>query len=200
MRLQGRAIERVGVLVDDRDLVTGPGSPGLRGQQALQQCEPSAPQARERGDGLEQGTMIWGCEPAALAPRGFAPLLRQAIVAACAATETFLGDRTIGRIREIIRGRRPLPSRLAAVPLDGRGMACHRVEDLPSKGNHGPSHRALHPGVRQHGPEQGGRVALDDRRDELLDQGTRRADSLRCPSQSPSWGTTMTGSEEWWTR
>jgi hypothetical protein len=72
-------------------------------------------------DGLESEELFVVFKPGAKLVRtdfsDFAPLLRQAIVAACAATETFLGDRAIGRVREIIKGRKALPARLATVPM-----------------------------------------------------------------------------------
>lgn len=85
---------------------------------------------RDLIDGLESSELFVVFKPGATLARNdfsdFAPLLRQAIVAACAATETFLGDRAIGRVREIIKGRRPLPARLATVPMTVEGW--HAVE------------------------------------------------------------------------
>jgi len=45
------------------------------------------------------------------------PLLRQAVVAAAAAFETYLADRVIGRIREIMRDKDDFPSRLSKVAM-----------------------------------------------------------------------------------
>ena len=45
-------------------------------------------------------------------------LLRQAVVAACAALETYLSDVTENRVREIMRRREPWPKSLQNVPMD----------------------------------------------------------------------------------
>lgn len=45
------------------------------------------------------------------------PLLRQSVVAACAAMESYLGDRATKRVRELINGGSGLPARLLDVPM-----------------------------------------------------------------------------------
>jgi hypothetical protein len=72
-------------------------------------------------DGLESDDLFVMFKPKAELSRAdfsdFAPLLRQAVVAGCAASETFLCDRTVIRVREIVKGRKPLPPRLRDVPM-----------------------------------------------------------------------------------
>lgn len=76
---------------------------------------------RDRIDGLESDDLFVVFKPSASLSRAeftdLAPLLRQAVVAGCAATETFLVDWTVDRAREVIRKRGPLPARLADVGL-----------------------------------------------------------------------------------
>lgn len=45
------------------------------------------------------------------------PLLRQAVVAGAAAFETFLTDRVVGRVREIMRSKDEFPPRLASIAM-----------------------------------------------------------------------------------
>jgi hypothetical protein len=72
-------------------------------------------------DGLESDGLFVVFKPGAQLSRAdfadSAPLLRQAIVAGCAATETFLSDRTVGRVRDIIKSRKALPPRLSGIPM-----------------------------------------------------------------------------------
>ncbi len=49
------------------------------------------------------------------------PLLRQAIVAGCAALETYLADVAIATARQLIGGGAPLPARLARIGMDVGG-------------------------------------------------------------------------------
>jgi len=55
------------------------------------------------------------------------PLLRQAVVAGCAATETFLSDLVMDFISEVTAAPGQLPKRLAETPIDSRPMAADRT-------------------------------------------------------------------------
>jgi hypothetical protein len=70
-------------------------------------------------DGLESDDLFVVFKPKASLGRAdfsdHAPLLRQALVAACAATETFLADWAVDETRSLIRDKRELPSRMLKV-------------------------------------------------------------------------------------
>lgn len=72
-------------------------------------------------DGLESDDLFVVFKPKARLGRAdfsdHAPLLRQALVAGCAATETFLGDWATDETRRIIREKRELPARMLKVSM-----------------------------------------------------------------------------------
>ncbi|MCY4615056.1 MAG: HEPN domain-containing protein [Chloroflexi bacterium] len=75
---------------------------------------------RDDLDGIESGDLIVVLKPGTpLARSDFddrQPLLRQALVAACAAFETYLGDKAMERLAEALWGEEP-PTRLQEIPL-----------------------------------------------------------------------------------
>lgn len=130
-------------------------------------------------DGLESAELFVVFKPGASLARAdfsdFAPLLRQAIVAGCAATETFLCDRTIGRVREIIKSRKPLPPRLSSVPMNVERW--HMV-DAKTYRRRAITDYVIDPYVRYYGSTAPGKVG------ELLSMvgvtdWSRKVDSLR---------------------
>ena len=103
---------------------------------------------RDNLDGLESDDLFVVFKPKArLARSDFAdqaPLLRQALVAGCAAAETFLADWTTDRVRELIRQRGNLSARIRDGVDDGRGVGGSPDQGVSAKGNHGLRAFALH--------------------------------------------------------
>lgn len=76
-----------------------------------------------------------------------APLLRQAIVAGCAAFETYLGDRAIAKAREWIAGDHKLPSRMQAIPMTIGAWDVVQSYKYPRRGI---TERVIGPWLREH--------------------------------------------------
>ncbi|GIU86702.1 MAG: hypothetical protein KatS3mg009_1217 [Acidimicrobiia bacterium] len=76
-----------------------------------------------------------------------APLLRQAIVAGCAAFETYLGDRAIAEARKRIAGRSELPARMQAIPMTIGAWDAVQSYRYPRRGI---TERVIGPWLREH--------------------------------------------------
>lgn len=102
-------------------------------------------------DCVESGDVFVVLKPGGRFTRGDfanrAPMLRQALVAGCAATETFVADRVIAEVRELIRTGAELPTRLLAIPMDvGTWQA---VESYKYR-RRGITEQAIAPFLREH--------------------------------------------------
>lgn len=74
-------------------------------------------------------------------------LLRQALVAACAAFETYIGDKVMSRVRPLMRSERSLTSRLRTLPLTVGDWI--RIEATYQPKRRGLREKIVKPAVRE---------------------------------------------------
>lgn len=75
------------------------------------------------------------------------PLLRQALVAACAATETYLGDKVMDNIGPLLASSATMTGRLRKIPLTLQDW--RYIEDQYERRRSGVRHRIIEPYVRE---------------------------------------------------